>query len=204
MSATSAPFGLRPAYHPSGLDRAQGLANIIESGYAQDLLKGQAVKLDTANTGYIVRAAGTDAIYGVFDGVEWTDTTGRRRVSNYWPANTAYQAGSLIAYIWTDPQVVYEIQANGSIAQTAIGQEFDITSPYAGSSTTGLSQSLMDTTAASVNTSRVLRVIDLAPYPGNAWGDAYTIVRVQIAKFQYNGTYDTGATAVVYPVTIKV
>lgn len=204
MSATSAPFGLRPAYHPSGLDRAQGLANIIESGYAQDLLKGQAVKLDTANTGYIVRAAGTDAIYGVFDGVEWTDTTGRRRVSNYWPANTAYQTGSLIAYIWTDPQVVYEIQANGSIAQTAIGQEFDITSPYAGSSTTGLSQSLMDTTAASVNTSRVLRVIDLAPYPGNAWGDSFTIVRVQIAKFQYNGTYDTGATAVVYPVTIKV
>ena len=204
MSATSAPFGLRPAYHPSGLDRAQGLANIIESGYAQDLLKGQAVKLDTANTGYIVRAAGTDAIYGVFDGVEWTDTTGRRRVSNYWPANTAYQTGSLIAYIWTDPQVVYEIQANGSIAQTAIGQEFDITSPYVGSSTTGLSQSLMDTTAASVNTSKVLRVIDLAPYPGNAWGDAFTIVRVQIAKFQYNGTYDTGATAVVYPVTIKV
>ena len=201
MSATNAPFGLRPAYHPSGLDRAQGLANIIESGYAQNLLKGQAVKLAAA-TGYVVRADATDALYGVFDGVEWTDTTGRRRVSNYWPTGTAYQTGSLIAYIWTDPQVVYEIQANGSIAQTAIGAEFDLSSPYAGSTTTGLSQALMDTTAAGANTSRVLRVIDLAPYPGNAWGDAYTIVRVQIAKFQYNGTYDTGATAVVYPVTI--
>jgi hypothetical protein len=165
------------------------------------LLKGQAVKLAAA-TGYVVRADATDALYGVFDGVEWTDTTGRRRVSNYWPANTAYQTGSLIAYIWTDPQVVYEIQAAGSIAQTAIGAEFDLSSPYAGSTTTGLSQALMDTTAASANTSKVLRVIDLAPYPGNAWGDAYTIVRVQIAKFQYNGTYDTGATAVVYPVTI--
>lgn len=201
MSATSAPFGLRPAYHPSGLDRAQGLANIIESGYAQNILKGQAVKLAAA-TGYVVRADATDALYGVFDGVEWTDTTGRRRVSNYWPANTAYQTGSLIAYIWTDPQVVYEIQAAGSIAQTAIGAEFDLSSPYAGSTTTGLSQALMDTSAASANTSKVLRVIDLAPYPGNDWGDAYTIVRVQIAKFQYNGTYDTGATAVVYPVTI--
>lgn len=201
MSATSAPFGLRPAYHPSGLDRAQGLANIIESGYTQNLLKGQAVKLSAA-TGYVVRADATDALYGVFDGVEWTDTTGRRRVSNYWPALTAYQTGSLIAYIWTDPQVVYEIQAAGSIAQTALGQEFDLSSPYAGSTTTGLSQALMDTSAASANTSKVLRVIDLAPYPGNAWGDAYTIVRVQIAKFQYNGTYDTGATAVVYPVTI--
>ena len=201
MSATNAPFGLRPAYHPSGLDRAQGLANIIESGYAQNILKGQTVKL-AATTGYVVRAAAGDALYGVFDGVEWTDTTGRRRVSNYWPTGTAYQTGSLIAYIWTDPQVVYEIQANGSIAQTAIGAEFDLSSPYAGSTTTGLSQALMDTTAAGANTSRVLRVIDLAPYPGNAWGDAYTIVRVQIAKFQYNGTYDTGATAVVYPVTI--
>ena len=201
MSATNAPFGLRPAYHPSGLDRAQGLANIIESGYAQNILKGQTVKL-AATTGYVVRAAAGDALYGVFDGVEWTDTTGRRRVSNYWPTGTAYQTGSLIAYIWTDPQVVYEIQANGSIAQTAIGAEFDLSSPYAGSTTTGLSQALMDTSAASANASKVLRVIDLAPYPGNAWGDAYTIVRVQIAKFQYNGIYDSNATAVVYPVTI--
>jgi hypothetical protein len=199
MSATSAPFGLRPAYHPSGLDRAQGLANIIESTYAQNILKGQAVKLAAA-TGYVVRADATDALYGVFDGVEWTDTTGRRRVSNYWPSGTAYQTGSLIAYIWTDPQVVYEIQAAGSIAQTAIGAEFDLSSPYAGSTTTGLSQALMDTTAASANNSKVLRVIDLAPYPGNAWGDSYTIVRVQIAKFQYAGIYEGAAVA--YPVTI--
>lgn len=202
MSATSAPFGLRPAYHPSGLDRAQGLANIISTGYATDIYKGQTVKLDTAAPGFIAVAGNTDAIYGVFDGVEWTDTTGRRRVSNYWPANTAYQTGSLIAYIWTDPQVVYEIQANGSIAQTAIGQEFDLTSATVGSSYTGLSQALMDTTAATVNTSKVLRVIDLAPYPGNAWGDSFTIVRVQVAKFQYAGIYEGAAVA--YPVTIKV
>ena len=201
MSATSAPFGLRPAFHPSGLDRAQALANVIESGYAANILKGQAVKL-TAASGYIVVASAGDPLFGVFNGVEWTDTTGRRRVSNYWPTGTAYQTGSLVAYIWNDPQVVYEIQAAGSIAQTAIGQEFDISNATAGSTTTGLSQCTMDTTAASANNSKQLRVIDLAPYPGNAWGDAYTIVRVQIAKFQYNGTYDTGATAVVYPVTI--
>ena len=205
MSATSAPFGLRPAYHPSGLDRAQGLANIIESGYTQNLLKGQSVKLDPT-TGYIVRAAAGDALYGVFDGVEWTDTTGRRRVSNCWPANTGYQTGSLIAYIWTDPDVVYEVQAAGSLAQTSLGQEYDISNPYnptTGDPTlVGLSQATMSTTPAAPNASAQLRVIDLAAYPGNAWGDAYTIVRVQIAKFQYKGTYDTGATAVVYPVTI--
>jgi hypothetical protein len=58
----------------------------------------------------------------------------------------------------------------------------------------------MDTTAASANTSKTLRVIDLAPYPGNAWGDAYTIVRVQIAENQYAGIYNTSA--VVYPATV--
>ena len=31
MSATAAPFGLRPAFHPSGLDRAVALANGIEA-----------------------------------------------------------------------------------------------------------------------------------------------------------------------------
>ena len=69
MSATSAPFGLRPAYHPSGLDRAQGLANIISSGFGSNILKGQAVKL-VAATGYIDVAAAGDPLYGVFDGVD--------------------------------------------------------------------------------------------------------------------------------------
>ena len=32
MSATNAPFGLRPAFHPSGLDRATALADGITSG----------------------------------------------------------------------------------------------------------------------------------------------------------------------------
>jgi hypothetical protein len=58
----------------------------------------------------------------------------------------------------------------------------------------------MGTTAASANATKTLRVIDLAPYPGNAWGDAYTIVRVQIAEFQYAGIYEGAAVA--YPVTI--
>ena len=31
MSSSNAPFGLRPSFHPSGLDRAQALANGIAS-----------------------------------------------------------------------------------------------------------------------------------------------------------------------------
>ena len=95
MSSTSAPFGLRPAFHPSGLDRAVALADGIVSGYGSDILKGQPVLLTTA--GKLNPATTGDAFQGAFAGTEWTDTTGRRRVSNYWPASTAYVTGSCIA-----------------------------------------------------------------------------------------------------------
>ena len=139
MSSTNAPFGLRPAFHPSGLDRAQALAGGIASAYSVDILKGQPVKLNTS--GVIVVAAAGDSFQGAFAGVEFTDTTGRRRVSNSWPANTAYQTGSCVAY---------SLAGSGASAQ--------------------------------------MRIVDLAPYPDNAWGDAYTIVRATINESQFQAT----------------
>ncbi len=186
MSATNAPFGLRPAFHPSGLDRAQALAGGIASGYNTDILKGQPVKLDS--NGNIVVAAAGDSFQGAFAGVEWTDTTGRRRVSNYWPANTAYQTGSCVAYFYNDPNIVYEIQAAGSLAQTSIGDMADLSNTTAGSTTTGLSQCTLSTTLVGAGNSAQMLIRDLAPYPDNAWGDAYTVVRVTINESQFNAS----------------
>jgi hypothetical protein len=197
MSATSAAFGMRPAFHPSGLDRAQAIANGITSGYATNILKGQPVKIDVS-TGAIVVAAAGDAFVGCFAGVEFTDTTGRRRVSNYWPASTS--ATEIVAYFYSDPAIVYEIQTNATIAQTAIGQEYDLASTTAGSTTTGLSACMLSTTAAAANASAQMRVIDIGPYPDNAWGDNYVIVRAQIAEHQFGAIYTGSAKA--YPVTI--
>ena len=191
MSATSAPFGLRPAFHPSGLDRAQALANGIVSAYANNILKGQPVKYVTGGT--IEEVTGTEAFVGAFDGVEWTDTTGRRRVSNYWPALTAYQTGSCIAYFYNDPNIVYEIQADGSVAQTAIGDEANFTNLTAGSTTTGLSQCTLNATPVGANNVGQMRIVDIAPYPGNDWGDAYTIVRATVAEHQFAQVRVSGA-----------
>ena len=184
MSATSAPFGLRPAFHPSGLDRAQALANGIPSAYSSDILKGQAV-LYVAGSGVIepVNATG-DSLSGAFAGVEWTDTTGRRRVSNYWPANTAYQTGSCVAYFYNDPNIVYEIQAAGSVAQTSIGLDANFSNFAAGSNVTGLSQATLNASILSTGVQGQVQVLDIAPYPDNDWGDAFTIVRVQVARRQ--------------------
>lgn len=192
MSSTSAPFGLRPAFHPSGLDRAQALANGITSGYASNILKGQPVQYGTtANAGTlgtIIAAGTTGAIAGAFAGVEFTDTTGRRRVSNYWPASTAYQTGSCVAYFYNDQNIVYEIQADGSMAQTSIGNEFNLNNLTAGSTTIGLSQATLNSASAAGNgVQGQVRVVDLAPYVDNAWGDNFTIVRVVIANSQFFG-----------------
>lgn len=183
MSSTSAPFGLRPAFHPSGLDRAQALAGGIASAYATDILKGQPVKYVTAGT--INVAAAGDAFVGSFAGVEWTDTTGRRRVSNYWPANTAYQTGSCVAYFYADQNIVYEVQTDGTVAQTAIGDEADLSNTTAGSTTTGLSQATLSATLAGAGNTAQCRILDIAPYVDNNWGDNYVIVRVNIAKYQF-------------------
>jgi hypothetical protein len=189
MSSTNAPFGMRPAFHPSGLDRASALADGILSTYSTDILKGQPVKMATG--GVIQVAAAGDSFLGCFSGVEFTDTTGRRRVSNYWPANTAYQTGSCIAYFYNDPNIVYEIQAAGSLAQTSIGDEADLSNTTAGSTTTGLSACTLSTTLAGAGNSAQMRIINLAPYPDNAWGDSYTIVRATIAKYQFAGVAGT-------------
>jgi len=191
MSATSAPFGLRPAFHPSGLDRAQALAGGIASAYNTDILKGQPVKYDT--NGNIVVAAAGDAFVGAFAGVEWTDTTGRRRVSNYWPANTAYQTGSCVAYFYNDPNIVYEIQADGTLAQSSIGDEADLSNTTAGSSTTGLSQATLSTSLAGANGVAQMRIVDIAPYPDNNWGDPFVIVRATISEFQFGQIRVSGA-----------
>lgn len=194
MSATSAPFGLRPAFHPSGLDRAQALANGIPSGYNTAIFKGQPVRYQTTaiggTLGTILPATTSGAWVGAFAGVEWTDTTGRRRVSNYWPANTAYQTGSCVAYFYNDPNIVYEIQADGSIAQTNIGNEFPFSNVTAGSTTTGLSAATLNAAGAvgSGNQGQ-MRIVDIAPYPDNDWGDSFTIVRVVCAQSQFFGAF---------------
>ena len=199
MSSTSAPFGLRPAFHPSGLDRAQALAGGIVSGFATDIYKGAPIRYNsTAGTsvaaGTITNAAAGAVWTGAFAGVEFTDTTGRRRVSNYWPASTAYQSGSCVAYFYNDPNIVYEIQTDATIAQTSLGGEYNFSATTgltvtSGSATTGLSSTGLGVSTAVANGAQGdMRVVDIAPYPDNAWGDAYVIVRVVNARSQYFGS----------------
>jgi len=186
MSSINAPFGMRPSFHPSGLDRAVALPNGIASTYGTGILKGQPVALNTS--GVLIAATAGSAYQGAFAGHEYTDLTGRRIVSNQWIAGTAYQTGSQVSYYYSDPNIVYDIQADGSLAQTSIGDQANFTNIAAGSTTTGLSACTISTSLAGTSAVGDMRIIGLTPAIDNAWGDAYTIVQVQVSRSQFVAT----------------
>lgn len=181
MSSTLSPFGLRPIYSPMGVVRP--ISAQVKSAYPTDIFQYQpcryGLSTDTGYEGYIVVAAAGERIIGTFMGVEYTDSSGRRRVSNYWPAGTV--ATEIVAYVTADPTIVYEIQANAPLAIATIGQQYDINS---GSGTTPIGLSNVALNVASAATNAGLRVVGLSNYIDNAWGDAYTIVQVQISEHQ--------------------
>ena len=59
----------------------------------------------------------------------------------------------------------------------------DFTTITAGSTTTGLSQLMLDVASSAANAS--LRLINKANYVDNAWGDTYVIAQVQISEHQF-------------------
>jgi hypothetical protein len=181
MSTTSQAFGLRPAYSPMGIIRP--VAMTIASGYGYNILQFQPVMIDTDGT--IIKAVGTNtnSFVGTFMGVEFTDTDGRRRVSNKWTASTS--ATDIVAYVTTDPTIVYEIQSNATLTVANIGEQADFANVTSGSTTTGLSTATLDVASLSTSGSRNMRIVNIAPEISNSAGDPYVIVQVQISEHQF-------------------
>ncbi len=174
MASTSAPFGLRPSNHSSGFVRP--IAMTIATGYATAIYQNQPVKIAD---GVIEAAAVGDRYIGTFQGVQYTDANGRPQYLPYWPAAAA--GTNIVAYVTLDPLITYEIQSNAALTVADIGAQYDFTIA-AGSTVTGLSAQMLD--VASVANNASMRVINLAPYPNNAWSDTYVIVLVQISEHQ--------------------
>lgn len=178
---TNSPFGLRPAYHPSGTIRP--VAGAIASAYGTNIFQNAPVAID-ATSGLLTAAAAGARALGSFSGVEYTAVQ-RRNYSNYWPTGTV--ATEIVAYYTEDPLIVYQIQANATLAVTDVGSQLDWTSNGSsdGSTTTGLSTVGAAVSSITNSGSAGLRILGLAPYLNNAWGDAFPIIEVQISEHQY-------------------
>lgn len=181
MSSVANPFGLRPLYHPTGLERAK--AYRIDSAYTTAIFKYGAVILNTNGT-IVVGTAAADLL-GVLAGVEFTDGEGRRRHLPGWPSGGVPGATDIVAWVWDDPEIVFEIQANGSVAQAAIGDQADLVNPGSGTASTFLSTSAMSSTLAGAGVQAQLRIVEFGRQTDNAPGDAFTVVGVKIARNQF-------------------
>ena len=210
MSATFQPFGLKPVYHPSGLDRAVPFVGTntfvpgtsysapysLSSG--QSFYEFQPVAITSSGQLTIAnQTASSGKVYGVFNGVEYTNSDGRRSVAKYAALTTLAAATNIVFWIFADPAIVYEIQCNGSVTSAAIGTEYNfdttagstVTDGYAiGVGGAGFSTTALLATAVGTGNQGQVRVVGLgreAAYPAgntNQWGDAYTIVQVQISN----------------------
>lgn len=190
MSAFAAPFGLKPLYHPSGIVRPKALD--ITSGYNTNVFQYSVVALNTGNitpgVQGLILAATTGPAIGAFEGVEFTPADGRRRYSNFWPANQVYLVNSCVAYYTDDQLITYEIQASGTLAENSIGAQYDVTAEV-GNAVTGFSTQALDITSATpFANNHLLKVVGLTAGPLNNWGDAFPIVQVQIANHQFTAT----------------
>lgn len=186
MSSTAGPFGLRAVIKAGGTPSSLSVQGTITSGTATAIGEGDAIKLAG---GVIVRAGGvigtdTSGILGCFMGVEYTDSNGRRQESNQWIA--ALTGTNIVCYYTDDPYITYEVQANGPVTQSQVGGECDLAAPSL-NTTTGLSTTPLDTVGAfsQSGAAKLFRITGFSPGPDNVPGDAFTIVRVQIAKHQF-------------------
>lgn len=193
MATTAAPYGLRPINLIGGQVFSGSTRQLpITSAYATNIFFGDIVAIDATN-GTIVKVTtlGSAAdqfpagVVGVFLGCTYTDPTLKYKLnSQYWPASTA--ASDAMAYICDDPDTLFQIQANGSVAQTSLGANFPVIQ-NAGSTTTGDSKIALNYAGGNTTSTIGLRLVDFVNGPFSTVGDAYTdcIVKFNFGQHSY-------------------
>lgn len=199
MASTAAPYGLKPVNLIGGQPYAGSTRQIkIASGYGTNIFNGSVVSIVTAGTLEIVTTVGSNSsvfpagTVGVFVGCSYTDPNSKQKVfAQYWPASTV--ASDAVGYVVDDPDVVFQIQADASIAQAGLGANAPLAavqSTSTGSTTTGNSTTALDATVAT--TTQAFRIVDFVDSPNSSVGDAYTDVLVKFNIAQHSYTNATG------------
>jgi len=191
MANVDAPFGLRPVGE-LGSDIQNGGTSkyLITSGEADIIMKGDLVKLEAS--GYITLSTDSDAVaaIGVFNGCFYVaPTTKKPTWSNYYPGSITPASGEIEAFVYDDPNKLFEIQGDGIIAQSSVGRNTNIV--YAvGSTVNGQSKTELDATVESAGVTGQLRIIRICEDPSNSdisATDANWIVRINEHQYYNNG-----------------
>lgn len=199
MSTTAAPYGLRAVNLTGGQPYAGSTRHIkITSAYATSIFNGDIVAIGTNGTLEKVTATGIDGttnalpagVIGVFVGCEYTDpNTGQKLFKQYWPASTS--ASDAYGFVIDDRDVVFQIQAGGTVAQTALGGNIALVQT-AGSTVTGNSAVAALHSSVATSTFLPLRIVGFVESPTSTVGDTYTDLLVRFNEGIHSYSSATG------------
>lgn len=186
MSTTSAPRGLKPIGILGGMPFAGSTREyLIKSGYSTAIFNGDVVGFaDVANStddGHLVRETAASEVnpIGVFLGVSYTDpNTSQPTFKQHYPGSIS--ASDIKAVVAVHPHTLYEVQADGAVAQTSLGMTIDLVQTSSGNTTTGNSGLQADADTASVG-GELFKIVDFVNRPGSSVGDAYTDLVVMLS-----------------------
>jgi len=174
MATTAAPYGLRPVKRADGMPYAGATSQYLidPAGEATNLFYGQVVHIGA--DGYIALSTATGAdgttnafptgttltgSLGVFVGCEYVNSSGQLVQAQYYPSGTS-NGDDIKAYVVDDPNVLFQVQADGAMDQSDIGANTFFAaaqSTSTGSTTTGNSTSAVD--ATTVTTTAAFRIV---------------------------------------------
>jgi len=193
MSSIASPYGLKAVNLIGGLPYAGSTRSFLidPAGLASNIFYGQVVAVNAAGYLTLMTATGADGggdvftvgTVGVFVGCSFVNAQGQIMYSQYYPSGTT---GVVSAMVVDDDRAVFQVQANGSMAQTHLGSNVFFAaaqSTSTGSTTTGNSTSAVS--ATSQTATAAFRIVGFVNMVGFAVvGDAYTDLLVKFT----NGT----------------
>ncbi len=200
MSATAAPFGLRPIGRLDSGSLEVFRQYPIASGYGTSIAMGDIVQLVDGGTATTIEkqsATGDDSteidMVGIFLGCKFTDpNTNQMTFSQLWPASTV--ASDAMAYVVDDPNVLFAIQADAAPTNTGdIYGKNTLLVQTAPNTTLKVSRVALDISELSTDAQNPIRVIDyLGGDQGDEKGTTYPIL---VCKFNYHQHSSTTGSA---------
>ena len=201
MASTATPYGLRAVNELGGLPYAGSTRSFLidPAGYNTNIFNGSIVAVNTSGYLEIVTTVGSSAgnifpagTIGVFVGCSYVNAQGQVIYAQYYPANTVAPTGTAItAYVIDDDRAVFQVQAAGTLAQTALGMNAilnAVQSTSTGSTTTGNSNTAISISVASTATYafKIVGFVDMQGF--STVGDAYTdvLVKFNVGSHAYN------------------
>ena len=197
MASTASPYGLRAVNELGGLPYAGSTRTFLidPAGYGTNIFNGSIVAVNTSGYLEIVTTVGSTSTdifpagtVGVFVGCSFVNAQGQQMFSQYYPSGTT---GVVTALVIDDDRTVFQVQAAGTLGQTALGANAILNAVQ--STSTGSTQNGNSSTSISISVAATatygLKIVGFVNKQGfSTVGDAFTdvLVKFNVGSHAYN------------------